>query len=224
MIAAFISTYRYEGRKGVILLWSACASSRGLAYIVLALFAPFLLNLAAFMLQWWQTGIWGDISRMGVSREFPAFNLLSFFLYNVLFFGFGEEVGWRGFALPRLQKRFNALSATLMLTFFWAAWHIPMFFYRPGYTNMDISGIVGWIASLLTGSVLLTWFFNSSRGSLMACAIFHATIDIAFTSDFATSEIVQLTGMFITIWGVIVILVFKPAHLSLNERITRLDQ
>jgi len=50
--------------------------------------------------------------------EFPQFNLLTFFIYNIIFFGFGEEVGWRGFALPRLQNKFTALAANIILTLF----------------------------------------------------------------------------------------------------------
>lgn len=140
--------------------------------------------------------------------------MILFFVYNVLFFGFGEEVGWRGFALPHLQQRLNALVATLVLTIFWALWHTPLFFYRAGYTSMDVYGIVGWVFSLVTGSVLLTWLFNSSNGSVLACAIFHATVDIAFTSDLADKDIVNYTGFLITVWGIAVLLIYKPRTLA----------
>jgi predicted phage tail protein len=79
---------------------------------------------------------------------------------------------------------------------------------------MDLFGIVGWLLSLATGSVLLTWFYNSSRGSILICAVFHTTIDIAFSADYGNKSIVGYLGMLITLWGVATILVFKPKSLS----------
>jgi membrane protease YdiL (CAAX protease family) len=152
------------------------------------------------------------------TEEFQAFSFPAIFIYNLVFFGFGEEAGWRGFALPRLQSKLNALSASILLTAFWAAWHIPLFFYRPGYTNMEMSGVFGWIFSLLTGSILITWLYNSSKGSIFICAVFHSTIDIAFTGNNSDKNISGYMGILITIWGILTILVFKPKNLAKNER------
>jgi membrane protease YdiL (CAAX protease family) len=149
--------------------------------------------------------------------EFPQWNGISFFLYNLLFFGYGEETGWRGFALPRLQARYQPLSASLLLAVFWALWHWPLFFYRPGYVSMDMAGITGWLLSMATGSILLSWLFNGSGGSVLICAIFHATVDIAFTSNFAESDIVAWTGMLITVGGLIIALL--PRRFSPDKRI-----
>ena len=144
--------------------------------------------------------------------------MLQFFIYNLLFFGFGEEAGWRGFALPRLQNKMNALTASIILTLFWALWHLPLFFYRPGYTTMDFAGIAGWSFSLLTGSILLTWLYNSSRGSILICAVFHSTIDIAFTTDIADKNILNYMGFLITVWGILTIIIFKPKNLAAIDR------
>ena len=127
-------------------------------------------------------------------------------------------MGWRGFALPRLQNKMNAFTASVILTFFWAVWHIPLFFYRPGFTSLGFAGIFGWIFSLLTGSILLTWLYNSSRASILICAIFHTTIDIAFTADLADKNIVNYMGVLITIWGILTIVIFKPKNLGFTER------
>jgi membrane protease YdiL (CAAX protease family) len=179
------------------------------------------LELLSFCLHYFQTGVWLNFQKTGLNKEFPQFNLPVLFIYNLVFFGFGEETGWRGFALPRLQTRFSALKATLVLTLFWALWHWPLFLYRPGYASMGPGGAAGWLLSLLTGSVLLTWLYNSSRGSVMVCAIFHATIDIAFTSDYLDKNIVGLMGMCITLWGIAVILIYKPRNLSRSFKVSK---
>jgi membrane protease YdiL (CAAX protease family) len=160
-----------------------------------------------------------NLSGLLSTREFPHFNIITIFLYNLLFFGFGEEVGWRGFALPRFQKRFNALQSTVILTFLWALWHWPLFLYRPGYLSMEITGIIGWFFSLLTGGVLLTWLYNSTRGSILICAVFHATIDIPFTSASVSPNMMNYLGFLITVWGILILIVFKPRNLSKDQRV-----
>ncbi len=218
MLAAFITTAIFQKKDGMAVLAKSMFAWKPVLYIIIALASPFVLNLLAGAIDYFLSGQVPDFSGMGNSKEFPDFNLLTFFLYNILFFGFGEEVGWRGFALPRLQSKYNALTASLLLSVFWAIWHWPLFLYRPGYVNMDVAGIFGWLFSLATGSVLLTWLFNSSRGSILACAIFHATVDIAFTSDFSNADIVQYTGVLITIWGIATVFWFKPRDLSNESR------
>ncbi len=107
---------------------------------------------------------------LGHSAEFPHWNALAIGLYNVLVFGYGEEVGWRGFALPELQQRYGTQRAVLLVAAGWAVWHLPLFWYRPGYLHLDAGGVAGWLLSLVMGSALLTWLFNGTHGSLLLCA------------------------------------------------------
>ena len=83
---------------------------------------------------------------------------------------------------------------------------------------MGIAGIAGWVFSLLTGSILLTWLYNSSKASILICAVFHSTIDIAFTADLAGINVINYMGFLITVWGILTILIFKPNNLATNER------
>ncbi|MEP6674085.1 MAG: type II CAAX endopeptidase family protein [Ferruginibacter sp.] len=214
LVASFLTTWIFLKNKGLKALLKKCFQIKPLIYLVIALFSPFLLAIIASVINHFVNDQPIILTELLTTKEFPDFNLLTFFIYNLIFFGFGEEVGWRGFALPRLQNKMNALTASIVLTIFWALWHLPLFFYRPGYTTMDIAGILGWVFSLLTGSILLTWLFNSTRAGILICAIFHSTVDIAFTTDLADKNIVNYMGILITVWGVLTIIIFKPKNLA----------
>lgn len=218
MIAAFITTWYFKKQIGMSMLLKRCYNYKSLTYLIVALLSPFLLVVVAAIINYLVDDTPMQLNALISSKEFPQFNIISFFLYNLVFFGFGEEVGWRGFALPLFQSKFNALVSSILLTLFWAIWHWPLFFYRPGFTSMDFSSIIGWFFSLLTGSVLLTWLYNSSKASILICAIFHSTIDIAFTADFENKNIINYTGFLITLWGILTIIYFKPKNLSKSER------
>jgi membrane protease YdiL (CAAX protease family) len=218
--AAFLLCAMEAGSPGVGDLARRMFLWRGrLLWLLVALAAPYALLALAIAGTSLINGHDITVAGFGESREFPQFSALAFLAYNIVSFGFGEEVGWRGFALPRLQVRHSALIATLLLTVGWALWHVPLFFYRPGYTSMDAIGVVGWLFSLLTGSVLLTWLYNESRGSILVVAIFHATVDVAFTSSIASTSVVNITGVLITLWGIIVLIVAGPRCLAKHGKV-----
>lgn len=181
--------------------------------LITATFCPFLILLLGIFFNALINNGPLDFSGIGRSKEFPHFTILTFFIYNFVTFGYGEETGWRGYALPILQKKFNPFVASLILAFFWAIWHWPLFLYRPGYVEMDLAGIGGWIMSLVTGSILLTWIYNRSK-SILVCAVFHAVIDIIFTSDLADPSTVNIIGAIVTIWGLATLLIFKNDFFS----------
>ena len=218
LIASFLTTWIFLKREGLKNLLAKCLQVKPLIYLAIALFSPFILAFFALLISYIIDNKPINLSELLRTKEFPQFNWLIFFIYNLIFFGFGEEVGWRGFALPRLQNKSRALTASIVLTVFWALWHGPLFFYRSGYTTMNTAGILGWVFSLLTGSILLTWLYNSSRASILICAVFHSTIDVAFTADFADKNVINYLGFLITVWGILTILIFKPKNLATNNR------
>lgn len=116
---------------------------------------------------------------VGVTGTFDAAvveQALLLFGVNVVFAsilgGGQEEFGWRGFALPHLQARFDALTASLLIGAVWALWHAPMFLF----------GIYGYhpalyAAGVLAFAVVFTWYYNSSRGCLVGAILMHGTLN-----------------------------------------------
>lgn len=208
MIAAFIVSENRFGLLRRMFDW------RHLTYMSIALFSPFILGAVCMIVASFINKTPTGLSLLTKSSEFPYWSAAAVFIYNFVSFGIGEETGWRGMALPILQKKYTALNASIILTVFWALWHLPLFLYRPGYVNMGFGGVVGWVFSLLTGSILLTWLFNSSKGSVLVCAIFHATIDIVFTAPFRDAYLVSIIGALVTLWGIATVMVFKSRNLS----------
>ena len=222
-LAAFIVTALTVGRRGINNLVSRMVQWRtGIVWYLLALLGPVFLFLLAVSINSITTGDWSALRQFGSSDEFPRFGILTLWLFHIFTFGFGEETGWRGFALPRLQQRYNAFVATVILSLFWALWHLPTFFYRPGYSSMDLFGIIGWLFSIMMGAVLLTWLYNSTRGSVLIVSLFHGSVDIAFTSKGVGTDIMNMMGMFMMVWSVVVLIIFRPTHLSFKGKETKI--
>lgn len=94
------------------------------------------------------------------------------FIFIVLFIGLGEEPGWRGFALPRLLETHSPLVASLILAPIWALWHLPLM-----GNEFPLAIIPAFVISLLGGTLIQTWLFNRSKGSVFGQMLFHATVN-----------------------------------------------
>ncbi len=213
--AAFIATARFRGRAGVQELVGRIVNWRiEFLWYTIALFGPVVLFLAAGMIKHIYLGQDVDVAAFNRSPEFVGVPILALWLIHTLTFGLGEEVGWRGFLLPRLQVGRSALRATLLVALFSTAWHIPMFLYRPSFQAMSPSLIAGWVLSLALASILLTWLYNSTRGSVLIAILFHGSVNVAFTSEAAQGFIANAMGALITVWALVVLAVAGPRYLS----------
>jgi membrane protease YdiL (CAAX protease family) len=141
------------------------------------------------------------LSQFGHSEEFAQLAVPAYWVLSLICYGFGEEIGWRGFALPRLQQKYNGLMSAVIMSVFWALWHLPAFFFSTGLSQMGPAEIFGWYMSMLTGTLLLTWMNNGSRGSVLIVAVFHAMLDVAMTSP-APGSLSTVMGAALTVWGV----------------------
>lgn len=89
-----------------------------------------------------------------------------------------EEPGWRGFALPRLLGKYNALLASVILGLIWACWHFPLFLAPDGGKGYEgLADFVVFIPLVVALSILFTWVFVHTKGSLLISLLFHGTIN-----------------------------------------------
>jgi CAAX protease family protein len=91
----------------------------------------------------------------------------------------GEELGWRGYALPRLQRRMRPLATSLLIGVLWAGWHLPYFAFPDAHPLPFVLGFSLFSAGIISDSVLATWIYNSSGGSVLATMLYHHSIHMA---------------------------------------------
>ena len=115
-------------------------------------------------------GSWSAAAPQAFDRGVLA--LVPIFVVLALTDGMGEEVGWRGYALPRLLARHSALGASLLLGVLWALWHLPLF-WTEGYPLYQ-SPIWLLFVDLPAQAIIYTWIFQHTRGSVLLAILLHA--------------------------------------------------
>ena len=152
----------------------------------------------------------------GRTAFLPLF-IVPFFLVDFLING--EEMGWRGYVLPRLQARHNALVSSLILGVVWGFWHLPKFL-----PHFDLAGFGWFMVHILAYAVILTWLYNNTGGSLLLVGICHAadnTVSIFLPVANTTSS--ESLGAYITVvmlevlTAALVTLYAGPVNLSRTE-------
>lgn len=184
-LAGAVIAESYErGRTGVgDLLRRLVDARRGRWWIAVGLASPLLVVPLAVVPIGLATGRWPDWGGAGVTGRAPGLGPVATWALMTASYGVGEETGWRGFLLPRLQTRRSALAATLLLVPIWAAWHLPAFWFREGYVGLGIVGTIGFVIGLTAGAIVLTALYNASHGSVLAVALWHGTWNWVATSD-----------------------------------------
>ncbi|MEM4164350.1 MAG: type II CAAX endopeptidase family protein [Nitrososphaerales archaeon] len=126
-----------------------------------------------------------------------------------------EEFGWRGYALDRLQARFNVLLSSIMLGFMWGIWHLPLFFIPNMYPYYLIP-LWGFMLSIILGSILFTWLYNNTGGSILVAMLFHTTSNLShFIFPTLETEFGGLYSIILTLIAVVVVLaIYGPKRMS----------
>ncbi len=191
--AATIVAALTGGSSGMRRLWGQLhprrASARWIAFALAMPMAFFAVGIVAGRVA---DGSWVTYDGIAKTGNLPAMALPLTFLVHIMTFGVGEEMGWRGFALPSLQTTRTAMRATLVLWVFWGIWHAPAFVYNDDLRDLGPVSTIGWGIGLLAAACFFTWFLSTS-GSLLAVVVWHATFNTLVASEAAEGTIAAVT-------------------------------
>jgi membrane protease YdiL (CAAX protease family) len=171
-VAAFIMTGVTEGRSGIVHLLRRCILWKvGIQwYLFVLVGVPIIIILGTIVVP----GAWQSFDPIlgPLLVAYPMAFVLTFFLGGPL----GEEPGWRGFALPRLQHRNGPLWGSVILGVMWALWHFPLF-WSGVWTPPTIPNMVMFIVMITALTIMMTWVFNHAKGSVLMTMLMHASFN-----------------------------------------------
>lgn len=141
-------------------------------YLFALVGVPLIITLGTIVVP----GVWA--SRQPMDLVAALLEYVPFFIYPALLVGgpLGEEIGWRGYALPRLQAKYGPLAASLLLGVIWTFWHWPIWisgqWTQPTLANISL--YAGWLTAM---SVIMMWVFNHTSASILVAVLLHASMD-----------------------------------------------
>jgi membrane protease YdiL (CAAX protease family) len=135
---------------------------------------------------------------------------------GALLSGLREEHGWRGFALPRLQERYGAAKAAILVGVMWALWHLPILpFPRMGLPGVGMTAM--FVLEVVALSVLMTWVYNHTRGGLLLPVLYHAAYNLTL-AGLGIPGAVPLWGAYLLLtWGLVIVIVARCGAARLSR-------
>ena len=176
-LSAFIMTATTEGREGVrrllgrLVLWRV-----GFRWYLFALIGVPLIMILGTMVYSMSLPNLGALGGPSYLLSYLA----SFAFVTLLGGPLFEEIGWRGFALPRMERLQGPLLASVILGVMWALWHLPEFLVPTWAASSGGGGIVGialFTLTAITFTIVITWVFNNTRASVLLAILVHSSID-----------------------------------------------
>jgi membrane protease YdiL (CAAX protease family) len=202
-VAALLTTAWVSGWTGVKDLLARMGRWRFPLRWWVVMLSPLAFLVVALLVQ----AVVGDLPKLGDFGRYsglPAVGVPGVAVLVVVVNGFGEEIGWRGFAVPTLAPRFGLLGAALVIAPMWALWHLPYFFLLDSYRSFNAFTIIGFLIGLTYGSIVLTWLYLGTGGSILAVASWHGLFNMATATDGATDIIAGTVSALAIALGIVV--------------------
>ncbi len=212
-VCAMILTSRAGGRAAIRSLLGRLAIWKvgWLWWVAAVLVQPALLGLTGLLFN--HAGGQPPISPAIITS-------VSALMVNIVFLAIavlGEEIGWRGVALPSLQHGMSAIKASLILGILWSAWHIPFWLLLDTFDQFGWSYLALNCIFILLGTFYITWFFNHSRSSLLLPVAFHLSFNILNTAVFPVTTSPGAFAIFIAIEFLITLAIMRHLEPSVAQ-------
>jgi membrane protease YdiL (CAAX protease family) len=203
-IVGVLLLYRTRPAGERPLFWKSLIGFRRISwrwylFIFLAIPAIFALSV---LLESLVSGQAADFSILRLIRDNPL-QIVQILVIALFFGSLSEELGWRGFALGRLQSKWNAFVSSFILGLIWFFWHLPLFFVN-GTTQklwgFGSIGFFGFFLFLMASTLIITWAYNRNRKSLLSAVLIHCVSNLVL-------NLVPLSGQGMFIQGAIFVIV-----------------
>lgn len=209
LVAALIVTALTEGRSGVKTLLARIVRWRaGLRWYAVAFLLPAAICIAAAGVVALVSGPTLQLSKLAGWQD-----VVEKFIFIFLFIGLGEEPGWRGFALPKLQKKRSPLAASLVLAPLWAIWHLPLM-----GNEFPLAILPAFLIAIFPATILATWIYNRTNGSVLLPMLFHSAVNTVGAGLifplFAGNNLIALWYVYAALWIATTVIVVKSGGLE----------
>jgi membrane protease YdiL (CAAX protease family) len=215
LLAALIVLAIFEGQAGIKKLFMQMSFSRlSIRWLVIAILLPIAVSLVSLLFGVLANGL----KPLQSSPKLPLAYFIPFLLYMIIFTGFWEEPGWRGFALPRLQKYYNAETSSWILGVLWGAWHIPVNLYLNWSAGpaVLIPIIIGLLLGTVGWTIVNTWVYNNTRSLLLMILLHGWTNTVQSYLVLSTANMTAMTLFAILPWALAIYLTNKYGKENLS--------
>lgn len=213
-LAGILMTYLEKSPEGQRQFWKRAIDFKRISagwYAFIILIFPFLFGLG-FLANFLLNGSAPGLETFKQLLSNPA-NLIIVFIAGLFTGPIAEELGWRGYALDKLQKRISPLASSILLGFIWWAWHIPLFFmkgtsqYRMGFFSLESFTFFLGAFSL---SVMFTWVYNQNNRSILAAILLHFAYNFTINLFFPlTQNLLILHQVLLALTALSVVLIYE---------------
>lgn len=217
-IGAYLTTLITKKGEGVKILWRRVWSfDFEMKWLIPTIFLiPFLFVLLMLISGTTVGGVLNLLSALNTS-----YIILWFILYYIA--AAFEEVGWRGYALDRLQLKTYSLFSSIILGLFWGLWHLPLLIY---YWFWPVRYISYYLLFVVLLSILFAFLYNNTRRNIFIVTLFHTLINMSLQNLFPIGRYniprgyLYLNSLLLII-NLILIIIYGPKHLSRNNNISK---